>query len=238
MDDQYTPKVNAAKELAEISKDFTNPRELIRETIANSIDATASHILIEALKDDSSGDDELVVRIIDDGVGMTRSELEGFFDLGFSSKPNRENAIGNKGHGTKITYNSSRITVFSKSINGGPMLRATLERPRPALNLAVRQKGEPPAVNFSEVDKSGFSLLDEAISGTVVEIRGYDNNNWNAFAHAPLIDYIQWFTAWGRIHSAWGKTLPFSCTLTCIIHERITNGFLGGMSLPNMSMAA
>jgi transposase len=26
--------------------------------------------------------------------------------------------------------------------------------------------------------------------------------------------------------------------LACIIHERITNGFLGGMSLPNMSMAA
>ena len=75
MDNLYVPKVNAAKELAEISKDFTNPRELVRETIANSIDATASQILIEALKDDSSGDDELLIRISDDGVGMTRSEL-------------------------------------------------------------------------------------------------------------------------------------------------------------------
>jgi hypothetical protein len=43
MPDLYIPKVNAAKELAEISKDFTNPRELIRETIANSIDASATH---------------------------------------------------------------------------------------------------------------------------------------------------------------------------------------------------
>jgi hypothetical protein len=214
MDEQYTPKVNAAKELAEISKDFTNPRELVRETIANSIDATAGHILIEALKDDSSGDDELVVRITDDGVGMTRSGLEGFFDLGYSNKPQPESAIGHKGHGTKITYNSSRVTVFTKSILGGPMLRATLERPRPSLNLAVKRNGEPPSVSFSEIDKSGFSLLDEAASGTVVEIRGYDNNNWNAFAHTPLIDYIRWFTAWGRIHSAWGKSLPFSCTLS------------------------
>jgi len=145
---------------------------------------------------------------------MTRSELQGFFDLGFSNKRNQESAIGHKGHGTKITCNSSTVTVLTKSINGGPTWRATLEKARPALNLAVKQKGQPPAVYFTEVDKSGFPLLDDATSGTVVEVRGYDNNNWNAFAHAPLIDCIQWFTAWGRIHSAWGETLPFPCTLS------------------------
>lgn len=42
MADTYIPKVNVAKELAEILKDFTNPRELIRETIANSLDASAA----------------------------------------------------------------------------------------------------------------------------------------------------------------------------------------------------
>ncbi len=115
MGQSYIPKVNVAKELAEISKDFTHPRELIRETIANSIDASASRIAIEALKDDSSGEDELVIRIADDGVGMTREELEGFFDLGFSNKRNQA-AIGHKGHGTKITYNSTMVTVFTKSI--------------------------------------------------------------------------------------------------------------------------
>jgi hypothetical protein len=214
MVDSYIPKVNAAKELAEISKDFTNPRELIRETIANSIDASASRIVIEALKDDSSGEDELVIRIADDGVGMTREELEGFFDLGFSNKRHEETAIGHKGHGTKITYNSATVTVFTKSIAGGPTRRATLANARRALNLAVRQKGEPPAVEFSEIQKSGLPLLDDAASGTVVEVRGYDNNNWNAFAHAPLIDYLGWFTAWGRIHSAWGEGLPAPCTLS------------------------
>jgi hypothetical protein len=213
MADLYVPKVNAAKELAEISKDFTNPRELIRETIANSIDASASHIVIEALKDDSSGDEELVIRISDDGVGMTRSELEGFFDLGFSNKRDQTTAIGHKGHGTKITYNSKTVTVFTKSINGGPTWRAVLEQARPALNKAVRQNGEPPGVEFSEVDKTGFPMLDDSVSGAVIEVRGYDNNNWNAFAHAPLIDYIRWFTAWGRVHSAWGDGLPFQCTL-------------------------
>ena len=77
----YIPKVNVAKELAEISKDFTNPRELIRETISNCIDASAARISIEAFKDDSTGDDELVVRVIDNGTGMNRKELEGIGGL-------------------------------------------------------------------------------------------------------------------------------------------------------------
>jgi sensor histidine kinase regulating citrate/malate metabolism len=111
MPESYIPKVNVAKELSEISKDFTNPQELIRETIANSVDAAASMIRIEAFKDDLSGQDELVNPVTDDGVGMTRKELEVFFDLGFSNKRNRETAIGYKGRGTKITYNSSRVAV-------------------------------------------------------------------------------------------------------------------------------
>ncbi len=211
--ESYVPKVNVAKELAEISKDFTNPREVIRETISNAIDASASKITIEAFKDDSSGEDELVVRVIDDGTGMTRAELEGFFDLGFSSKRNRADAIGEKGHGTKITYNSSLITVFTKSLDGGTTLRAVAKEPRRALNLALKRGGEPPQITISPVERSNISPLDDAASGTVVELRGYDNNNWSAFSHGPLKDYIQWFTAWGRVDTAWGGKLPAACTL-------------------------
>jgi hypothetical protein len=209
----YIPKVNVAKELAEISKDFTNPRELIRETIANCIDASAGRIVIDAFKDDSTGDEELVVRVTDNGVGMNRRELEGFFDLGYSDKRNRADAIGHKGHGTKITYNSSLITVFTKSIDGGKMLQAVVREPRKALNLALKQGGKPPIVEISVIDKSGIAALDEAESGTVIELRGYDNNNWSAFAHGPLLDYIRWFTAWGAIHTAWGSKAKVPCTL-------------------------
>lgn len=209
----YTPKVNVAKELAEISKDFTNPRELLRETIANSIDALASKIVIEALKDDSTGEDELVVRIFDNGIGMTRTELEGFFDLGYSNKRERKDAIGHKGHGTKITYNSSLVTVTTKSIGGGPMLQAVVREPRRSLNIALRKGGAPPTVDMRFVDSSDSDELNQAASGTLIELRGYDDNNWGAFAHGPLKDYLQWFTAWGRIHSAWGEGLAAPCSL-------------------------
>jgi hypothetical protein len=211
--ESYTPKVNIAKELAEISKDFTNPRELVRETIANSIDASAGKIVIEAFKDDSSGEDELVVRIFDDGVGMNRKELESFFDLGFSEKRNRQDAIGHKGHGTKITYNSSLVTVLTKSIDGGPTLQAVVRDSRRFLNRALKQDSEPPKVEITEVEKTNYSELDGAPSGTLVEVRGYDQNNWSAFAHGPLKDYIQWFTAWADIKSVAGRKLKVPCAL-------------------------
>lgn len=161
----------------------------------------------------SSGDEELVIRVIDNGVGMNRKELEGFFDLGFSNKRDRENAIGQKGHGTKITYNSSLVTVITKSLDDGKILRAQVKEPRKALNLALRREGEPPRVEFTELQTSGVELIERFASGTLVEVRGYDNNNARAFAHGPLKDYIQWFTAWGRLHTLWNERPPVPCRL-------------------------
>ena len=78
------------------------------------------------------------------------------------------------------------MTVFTKSLDGGNVLRALVREPRKTLNLALKRGGEPPNVEISTVKKSGVAMLDEADSGTVVEVRGYDNNNWDAFAHVPI----------------------------------------------------
>jgi len=213
MPEQYIPKVNAAKELAEISKDFTHPRELVRETISNSLDASAEEIWIEAVEDDMSGEKELAIRIIDNGTGMDRNELEAFFDLGYSKKRNRATAIGEKGHGTKITYNSSQIVVYSRSIGSSDMWCAVLKDPKRALTLAVRKNDNPPVVTFDKVTSSGNERFDNMSSGTFLELRGYDGNNVSAFAHGPLKDYVQWFTAWGRIDISWGGKPTAPCKL-------------------------
>lgn len=214
MAEQYTPKANVAKELSEISKDFTHPRELVRETISNSVDASASQIWIEAVKDDSRGEDELVVRIIDDGVGMDKETLEGFFDLGFSTKRNQETAIGQKGHGTKITYNSARVVVYSRSLESMDQIWcAILDDPKRQLTLAIRNNANPPVVSFEAVATTPNERFNRMLSGTLIEVRGYDNNNWSAFAHGPLKDFVQWFTAWGRIDAAWGGKPNPPCRL-------------------------
>jgi Histidine kinase-, DNA gyrase B-, and HSP90-like ATPase len=209
----YTPKVNIAKELAEISKDFTNPKELIRETIANSIDASADKITIRAFKDDSEGEDELVIQIIDNGTGMTRNELEGFFDLGFSNKRGRSDAIGQKGHGSKITYNSRLIKIHTRSIETGKTLQAIVENPKKSLARAFKKGGTPPEIKINYIDESTEKEFSGYSSGTFIELRGYDSDNWSTFSHGALVDYIQWSTAWGNVNAVTGQKSLVPCNL-------------------------
>src|SRR6266446_2506136 len=42
-----TPKVDEVREFLEIATDFTNPLELVREAIGNSLDANATEVSIE-----------------------------------------------------------------------------------------------------------------------------------------------------------------------------------------------
>ena len=63
------PQIDLAKELLEVSQDFTHPLELVREAISNSFDACASHINIRAFIQEHGSKDILIVRIEDDGEG-------------------------------------------------------------------------------------------------------------------------------------------------------------------------
>jgi DNA topoisomerase VI subunit B len=63
----FKPSVNEAREFLEISSDFGDPKEIIREAISNSFDAGANEIHISVFIDKSSGEDELVVTIRDNG---------------------------------------------------------------------------------------------------------------------------------------------------------------------------
>ncbi len=82
----FKPTVNEASEFFEISSDFGDSREIIREAISNSFDAKAREIRISAVIDQSVGEDELVITISDDGEGMGEEELKYFFGLGFTNR--------------------------------------------------------------------------------------------------------------------------------------------------------
>jgi len=97
------PQVNAEAEFLEIASDFGNPLEIVREAISNSIDARAKSIKIAFTVEEIDGAQTLVIRIEDDGDGMTRQALErDFWGLGFSNSRDNREKIGEKGHGTKI----------------------------------------------------------------------------------------------------------------------------------------
>lgn len=209
----YTPQVFVAKELREISRDFTRPEEMIREAISNSLDAQASKINIRAFTDNSYGYDDLICEIEDDGVGMNKDELKAFFDLGKSNKRNNMEKIGEKGHGTKIFYNSKEVTVITKYIDDEIIHKAILTEPFKELNIAVNSGiDKPPQIKIEEISKA-YNYLDDVASGTYIQIRGYDNNIVSTFDHHFLKDYILWFTAWGSIRSKLDKKYINNCRL-------------------------
>ncbi|MZP31298.1 hypothetical protein GTO91_16445 [Heliobacterium undosum] len=199
MEISYTPQVFVAKELREVSRDFTKPEEMIREAIHNSLDAGATEIYIAVSTDDTHGvDDELLIEIIDNGEGMDSYELKSFFDLGASKKRRNKKTIGEKGHGTKIFYNSTEVIVITKT-SEGKTIRAVLAEPLKKLNVSVRKGCDnPPIVLMEELDTED-NCLSSMKSGTYISIRGYDSNVTATFSHKFLKDYILWFTAWGSV---------------------------------------
>ena len=107
------PEVNSAQEFIEISQDFSNSLDLVREAISNAFDAQAKNVVIDFSVVLECGERTLKIEIADDGKGMDKEGLKSFFDLGNSLNRHDADAIGEKGHGTKVYFNSRKIDVIT-----------------------------------------------------------------------------------------------------------------------------
>lgn len=181
------PKVDETQEFIEIAHDFSNPLDLVREAISNSYDAGANEILVSFDVVKTYGESILKIVLKDNGSGMTREQLQSFFDLGNSTRRGDEKAIGEKGHGTKVYFNSKKIEVKT-STTGDKGLFAVMDEP--FRKLFDR---EIPTVEVSPAE--GIT------KGTEVIIYGYNNNRRDKFTHAILKDYILWFTKHGSVEN-------------------------------------
>lgn len=183
------PKVDETQEFIEIANDFSNPLDLVREAISNSYDAGATDLSIafEVIK--QSGESILKIVLKDNGSGMNSSQLQNFFDLGNSTRRHDEATIGEKGHGTKVYFNSKKIEVLTS--DGEVGLIAVMEEP--FKKLFDRQI---PTVTVTSSDGIG--------KGTEIIILGYNNNRRDKFTHEILKDYISWFTKYGAIERQFG----------------------------------
>jgi len=177
------PTVNATQEFIEIANDFSNPLELVREAISNAYDAKATKIEISFDVIRKYGESILKITLHDNGDGMTKEGLQFFFDLGNSLRRNDSNAIGEKGHGTKVYFNSQKICVTT--ISNNTKFFATMDDPFTKLFDNII-----PTVTV----QAEFST-DQP--GTTIEIYGYNNNRRDRFTHEILKDYIGWFTKHG-----------------------------------------
>ena len=185
------PSVDAAQEFIEIATDFSNPLDLVREAISNSFDANAKTIRIAFSTSKDAGESILVTEIEDDGSGMDLTGLQSFFDLGNSLRRGDAAMIGEKGHGTKVYFNSSEIEVIT--VRDGARLRAVMDRPFRTLH-----QREIPTVEVTRED------VGQQPSGTLIRVRGYNNNRRDRFQHDLLKDYVQWFTKFGSCEGEFG----------------------------------
>lgn len=189
-----TPKVDETQEFIEIAFDFSNPLDLIREAISNAFDARADKIKISFNVESIYGEKILKIYIEDNGHGMDMKGLQSFFDLGNSTRRGDNKTIGEKGHGTKVYFNSRKIEV--KTIKDKKIYRATMDEPnRKLFDRKI------PIVNV-EVD----DIKDNNLSGTCLTITGYNNNRRDKFTHENLKDYIMWFTKMGSVEKEFGIT--------------------------------
>lgn len=185
-----TPTVDTTQEFIEIANDFTNPLDVVREAISNSFDAGASRMEMSFNTVQEYGNRVLVIRLNDNGAGMSRAELQAFFDLGNSPKRGNRKTIGEKGHGTKVFFNSSEIQV--ETVKDNTLLSARMVNP---YQLLFDRQIPQVQVTESNVQKP---------SGTEIVIKGYNRNQSARFTHAEIKDYILWFTKFGSFEKEFG----------------------------------
>lgn len=183
-----TPTVNAVQEFIEISQDFANPLDLVREAISNAFDAQATKMKIHFDVQKEHGESLLIITLADDGHGMNKDGLQAFFDLGNSSRRNDPNTIGEKGHGTKVYFNSRRVEVWTST--GEVAFHAQMDEPYRRLS-----DQRLPTVEVLDLAPK------EHPRGTRIVIRGYNNNRREQFTHDNLKDHVQWFTKFAAFDS-------------------------------------
>lgn len=189
MEFRITPEVNSSQEFIEIAQDFSNPLDLVREGISNCFDAHAKNVIMDFSVILDCGERLLKIEIVDDGDGMDEKGLKSFFDLGNSMRRDTKEetgAIGEKGHGTKVFFNSKKIEVYTAK--DGVKYHATMAEPKKNLFNHV----------IPTVDVTSDNNEDN-MKGSKIIIYGYNENRRDKFTHDQLKDYILWFTKFGSV---------------------------------------
>ncbi len=181
-------EIDEVRILQQIVGEKHHPLAVIREAISNSWDACAERCRVRISAGRTSGTD---IEFLDDGTGISEPDFAYFFGLGFSHKEGPD-AIGHKGLGTKLYFNSDNITVYSKT-RTGQTYQGVLERPRETL-----EQGQIPSFEVEESELGKFPFD----SGTRIILQGVPASLRSPlFASDYLKAYIHWFTAAGRTES-------------------------------------
>ena len=189
-----TPTVDDKAEFLEIVHDFADPLEVLREAISNAIDAKATTISVHMTTEEIDGHKKLVIEIEDDGTGMSERVVEtAFWGLGHSPSRYRKDAIGEKGHGTKIYLRSERVVLRTQTETAA--VYSECVQPLRALTRGTLHE---PKISTIEPFRIG--------TGTHLRIEGYNDNERSQFTQDRVRDYVLWFTKFGSVERQFDET--------------------------------
>lgn len=190
--EKISPKVNESAEFLEIASDFGDPMELFREALHNAYDWGATEFKILINVKEISGQDKLVIELIDNGIGMDKDTIiNNFWNLGDSKSRENNKSIGEKGHGTKIYLRSDKVVVHTS--DGKNSYESECEGAFTQLNAG---KVHCPLVRES---------AEKFPRGTSITIEGYNNNQRAKLKQDIIKDYLYWFTVLGTIEPQFEK---------------------------------
>lgn len=184
---------NLVKELAENKVDAL---ELIREALSNSKDHGAKRVWIRTFKEDPRSRPSVL--LIDDGEGMTDAMLSAFWGVGASQKS--KNAIGYKGHGTKLYFACKRLTVATKTkeLNTWRLFSAELPAEMPG-DKDIPEEGLAADTHIYKELKAINALEG---TGTAILIEQLEFNDVDSLLQRRRLEsYCDWFTVIGDVRS-------------------------------------
>jgi hypothetical protein len=215
---------NLVRELRENKVDAL---EIIREALSNAKDHGARRAWIRTWR--QSTPEKPSILFADDGEGMNDERLGAFWGVGASRKATAAQAIGYKGHGTKLFFASERLSVATKS-KGDPKWRiCTVQRPSELkadadIDLHELEPVDPRAQELSEL-----GLLAQE-SGTAIWVEQVLFGDADKLVRRrSLCSYIDWFTVIGDARSGLFETrLSF--------HEAVDEGRIEGLATQEVDL--
>lgn len=182
-------------------RNFTDPREVIREAISNAFDWNFKNISISIWKD-YEREKELVIKIRDDGDGLTPVRFSAFWNLAEPSGIEKDkygrkkgDKISEFGYGTKTYWKCRELVVESTS-----------KHPDGYFWHVLGWMVEPINTLMKEHKLADYYYVDEKLNQltptfTEITIKGFHILGEEEFRHEVLKDYILWFTKFGSVES-------------------------------------
>jgi hypothetical protein len=215
---------NLVRELRENKIDAL---EIVREALSNAKDHGAQRVWIRTWR--QSTPEKPSILFADDGEGMDSERLGAFWGIGASRKAATNQAIGYKGHGTKLFFASERLTVVTRCKGEQTWRVCTVQRPSD-----LEAEAEIPVQPLGQADPrvkelESIGLLKRA-SGTAIWVEQVLFGDADMLLRRRRLEsYIDWFTVVGDLRSGLFETrLAF--------HEAVEQGNTEGLGTQEVQL--